>query len=366
MLLMMVTMQPAFAEPVAPDVYRRTVFIGDSITDGDTYPQLVRSALDDAKKPPMIAINSGIGGDTAAGMLKRLDRDVLVHRPTLGTFNAGANDALRGVPVADYERDVRAIAERLKKEGIPMILLTPNVLAGAMKEKGQANLDAYELVLRSIASEYGLRLAEVNKAQTAAETAGEAQLSEDNLHPNHAGQRSIARAVLDAMGYSDVAVPARAHLTVTPGIIPQWQAKPIPRQPAITDGDVAAVKPDDTWTAIHLPETDICSDEWLDDLRIRGASLTLRKVFPKENTFLVAGHVDLNEAKTLYIHPACEVSRAWLNGKPIYVHSPDAWTGYHIGRVSVPVEFHKGDNLLIMETGPIFFMSLADKPLFSD
>src|SRR6266550_5310454 len=67
----------------------RIVFLGDSITDGDTYPQLVRQALAEAGKNVPICINAGIGGDTAAGMLKRLDRDVFSRKPTLVTLSAG-------------------------------------------------------------------------------------------------------------------------------------------------------------------------------------------------------------------------------------------------------------------------------------
>ena len=71
--------KPVFAE----DGPRRLVFVGDSITDGHTLPLLVRQALADAKKPVPVVINAGVAGDTAAGMRKRLERDVLSRKPTL-------------------------------------------------------------------------------------------------------------------------------------------------------------------------------------------------------------------------------------------------------------------------------------------
>ncbi len=55
----------------------RIVFLGDSITDGHTYPLLIQQALREAGQPVPLAINAGIGGDTAEGMRARLDRDVL-------------------------------------------------------------------------------------------------------------------------------------------------------------------------------------------------------------------------------------------------------------------------------------------------
>jgi hypothetical protein len=72
----------------------RIVFVGDSITDGHTYPQLVRQALAEAGKPVPVIINAAIAGDTARGMRLRIERDVLVHRPTLVTLSVGINDVL--------------------------------------------------------------------------------------------------------------------------------------------------------------------------------------------------------------------------------------------------------------------------------
>ena len=101
-------------------VYRRTVFLGDSITDGNTYPSLVPDALQQAGRRRMTAINAGIGGDTAAQMAARLERDVLVHQPTLVTFSAGGNDVARGVSPEQYAQDVHGIIERIHGRGIPL------------------------------------------------------------------------------------------------------------------------------------------------------------------------------------------------------------------------------------------------------
>src|SRR5262245_586087 len=107
-------------EPTA----QRIVFVGDSITDGHTYPQLVRQGLAEAGQSVPVCINAGVAGDTARGMRQRLERDVLIHRPTLVTLSAGVNDIFRKVKPADYEADVVAIADRLHKEKVSMLLLT--------------------------------------------------------------------------------------------------------------------------------------------------------------------------------------------------------------------------------------------------
>src|SRR5437868_7141306 len=100
----------------------RLVFVGDSITDGHTLPLLVRQALADAGTSAVV-INAGVAGDTAAGMRRRLDRDVLPRRPSTVLFSAGINDVLRGVQAADYEADVSAVVEALDRKKVPVVLL---------------------------------------------------------------------------------------------------------------------------------------------------------------------------------------------------------------------------------------------------
>ncbi len=226
-LLLIIFASPLRAAPpkLSPTVFARTAFLGDSITDGNTYPQLVRDGLANAGLANMVAINAGIGGDTAKGMRERLERDVLAFHPTLVTFSAGANDALRNVSPESYEAEVRAIADRLKKERISLILLTPNMLGPTRQPVGQKNLDAYELILRQVAKEYGLRVAEVNQRQKEDAAAGHAQLAADDLHPNWQGQCMIARAVLDAMGYTQIKVPDRIVNEPLPGIIAEWKVR---------------------------------------------------------------------------------------------------------------------------------------------
>ncbi|HET6249905.1 MAG TPA: GDSL-type esterase/lipase family protein [Tepidisphaeraceae bacterium] len=346
---------------LTPEIYHRTVFLGDSITDGNTYPQLVRDAFAQAKLPKMIAINAGIGGDTAAGMLARLDRDVLVHQPTLVTFSAGANDALHGVTPEAYERDVRAIVRRMKKEKVTLILLTPNVLGPKQQAKGRANLDAYETILRKIAKEDGLRIAEVNRRQKQDAAAGRGQLAPDDLHPNWNGQTMIARAVLDAMGYDNVAVPDHISNEPVPGVIPQWRIKRLgPKDAPLSEAVVATIKPDDSWQKLALPETTPIPDfdannRWLDDYRTLGASVSLRQQ-PGGGKYLGVAIIKSDKAKAVTFTTGGELQQIWLNGKQIYQN--DWKHGYHIGRESVKAELKPGENQVVIATGAVFFVSV--------
>jgi len=126
---------------LVPGEGERIVFLGDSITDGHTLPLLVRQASG------ATCINAGVAGDTAAGMRRRLERDVLPRRPNRVALSVGINDVLRNVTAADYEADVTAISERLKRDRIPLIVLTPTVL-GPKHADAEKRLADYVGVLR--------------------------------------------------------------------------------------------------------------------------------------------------------------------------------------------------------------------------
>jgi lysophospholipase L1-like esterase len=100
------------------------VFLGDSITAARTYGKLIENytllRFPDRK---VRFVNAGRGGDTAAGGLKRLEKDVLAHNPTVVTVAYGVNDIGWGTKADDahkrlYLDGVRGIVEACKKRGV--------------------------------------------------------------------------------------------------------------------------------------------------------------------------------------------------------------------------------------------------------
>src|SRR5262245_867127 len=180
----------------------RLVFLGDSITDGHTLPLLVRQAL--GERAP-VCINAGVAGDTAAGMRKRLERDVLPRRPTRVVLSVGINDVLRNIPASDYEADVTAISDRLKRESVPLLILTPTIL-GPKHAGAEKRLEEYIAVLRRLAAKESYSVAEVHARMQE----GRELLETDQVHLTFEGYRIMARAVLDGLGHKDVPVPAEA------------------------------------------------------------------------------------------------------------------------------------------------------------
>src|SRR4051794_11210292 len=113
----------ACALPAAADTKPQVVVtIGDSITDGGAYFVLYRQAVETSGKEKILWVNAGIGGDTAAGVRARLDRDVFRFHPDLVTFTIGTNDALHGVTPEAYETDVSEILNQLAQHKIPVVV----------------------------------------------------------------------------------------------------------------------------------------------------------------------------------------------------------------------------------------------------
>ena len=125
---------PQAAIPVAPAAPLHpkasgplVVFLGDSLTAGlglaedQAYPARVAARLA-ARGTPVRVVNAGVSGDTSAGGLARLDW-LLSQRPDIIVLGLGGNDGLRGLPLADSEKNLRDIIRRSRAAGARVLLL---------------------------------------------------------------------------------------------------------------------------------------------------------------------------------------------------------------------------------------------------
>ncbi len=94
------------------------LFLGDSLTAGlgvqqeQAYPALIQEKIRE-KNLPFEVINAGVSGDTSAGGLARLDW-ILQKKIDVLVLALGANDGLRGLPVAQMKTNLQAIIDRVK------------------------------------------------------------------------------------------------------------------------------------------------------------------------------------------------------------------------------------------------------------
>src|SRR5687767_3543954 len=94
----------------------KVVVLGDSLTAGpglrtdETMPARLQELVSAAGLPHTV-VNAGVSGDTTADAVARLDR-ALVPDATVLVVALGANDGLRGVPVATVRRNLETIIQR--------------------------------------------------------------------------------------------------------------------------------------------------------------------------------------------------------------------------------------------------------------
>jgi acyl-CoA thioesterase-1 len=165
--------------PPPLDAARDTVvFLGDSITSGHGLPHEATLAhrLGAALEVPVR--NAGLSGDQTAGGLARLERDVLVHRPTLVVVELGPNDVFRRVPRSETLGNLRAIVRRLREDGAGVLL----VHIGLGPLSGGEYLEGF----RAIAREEGAWLVEDFLGGVVP------GYSADGLHPTEEGHARLA------------------------------------------------------------------------------------------------------------------------------------------------------------------------------
>jgi acyl-CoA thioesterase I len=104
------------------------VVLGDSISAEYGLPRdtgwvaLLRSKLPQEHFDYSVA-NSSISGDTTSGGLARLPAAINRIRPKIVIVELGANDALRGVPLATTEANLRAIIEKSQAANAKVLLV---------------------------------------------------------------------------------------------------------------------------------------------------------------------------------------------------------------------------------------------------
>lgn len=179
----------------ATPVFGGTIlFLGDSLTAGrgveesQAFPALIQEKIRE-KNLPFDVVNAGVSGDTSAGGLSRLDW--LLQRPIdVLVLELGANDGLRGLPVAAMKQNLQSIIDRVKAKN-PQVKI---VIAGMQIPPNYgAN---YAADFRAAFAE----LAEKNHAALIPflleGVGGHLDLNQaDHIHPTPAGHKIVAENV---------------------------------------------------------------------------------------------------------------------------------------------------------------------------
>ncbi len=199
------------------------LFYGDSITDcgrsredlanlGGGYVNYINARL--GLHLPSAArrtINTGISGNRIYDLEKRLDADLLAHKPTVITFLIGINDTWRRYdsnvmsPAPEFYGSFHRILERITGELSPaprLVIMEPFLLPTPEDRRAwREDLDPRITAVRNLSVEFGADLIPLDGLFAAASARVPAPYwLPDGVHPSAAGHALIAEAWLKNAG----------------------------------------------------------------------------------------------------------------------------------------------------------------------
>jgi acyl-CoA thioesterase-1 len=174
----------------APSGRKTVLFLGTSLTAGlglepdSAYPQQLQRKIDAAGLPYQ-TVNAGVSGETSAGLLRRLDW-VLQRPADVIIVETGANDGLRGQPVAGTKTAIGQILDRIHRDRPDAKVLL--VQMEAPTNLGASYTTAFRGMFPALAREHGATLLPFLLDGVA----GRPQLNQpDGIHPNYMGERIV-------------------------------------------------------------------------------------------------------------------------------------------------------------------------------
>lgn len=119
----------------AQNIPQNILIFGDSLSAGygiavaQSWPALLQERLRQEKFPHTV-VNASISGETTAGGRSRLPAALQQHKPALVILALGANDGLRGLPIAAARDNLTAMTRAAKATGAQVLIagmqLPPN------------------------------------------------------------------------------------------------------------------------------------------------------------------------------------------------------------------------------------------------
>jgi acyl-CoA thioesterase-1 len=186
----------AFVIGTASAAPHTVLALGDSLTAGYGLPPSegftvkLEAALR-AKGHEVTVINAGVAGDTAVDGASRLEW-ALTPDTTAVMVELGANDALRGLPVAQAEQALDQLLARLKEKNLPVLLIGMR----APPNLGPEYQQAFDGMYPRLATKYGVPLYPFFLEGVAAD---QSLNQADGIHPNAKGVDEIVQRILPSV-----------------------------------------------------------------------------------------------------------------------------------------------------------------------
>jgi acyl-CoA thioesterase-1 len=144
------------------------------------------------ERPDYSVVNASISGETTSGGAARIQKTLEQHRPAILILELGANDGLRGLPVAQMKRNLVSMIEHAQKAGARVVLvgmkLPPNY--------GPQYTQAFESAYGELAKRYRTALVPFLLEDFAENPE---LFQPDGIHPTEAAQALMLERVWKAL-----------------------------------------------------------------------------------------------------------------------------------------------------------------------
>lgn len=178
---------------------KNILFFGNSLTAGygledpsEAFPALIQQKIDSLRLPYKV-INAGLSGETTSGGVNRIDW-LLKQKIDIFVLELGANDGLRGIPVAETKKNLQIILNKVKakypeaKQILLGMEIPPNM--------GNAYVTQFRGIFRQVAEENNIAFVPFLLHGVA----GNSSLNlKDGIHPTGKGYKIVAENVWEVL-----------------------------------------------------------------------------------------------------------------------------------------------------------------------
>jgi len=171
--------------------------LGDSLSAeyglprGTGWVHILEQQLEKDKSPWTI-FNASISGETSSGGISRLPSLLTQKKPGIVMIELGANDALRGLPIAQTETNLRKMIQMSKKSGARVLLFGIQIPTNY----GQSYTTQFKKLYQQLANEEQIELLPFFLEGVATKPD---LFQADRLHPNVKAQSILFNNVWSSM-----------------------------------------------------------------------------------------------------------------------------------------------------------------------
>lgn len=168
---------------------RPLLVLGDSLSSAhhiaadSGWVHLLESRLRDSKNPRPV-VNASISGETTSGGRARLAKLLADNQPALVVIELGANDGLRGLPIAEIRANLTAMIKSVEATGASIVLLGIELPLNY----GPQYRDGLRAMYRDLATEFNLPLVPFLLDGVALNPD---LMQDDGLHPKAEGEPRV-------------------------------------------------------------------------------------------------------------------------------------------------------------------------------